>query len=242
MAQMFKKSPIPLYLQVASAMRRKIETGQWAPGQQLPSLEQLSKEFEVALLTARQAVSLIVEEGLVWRKQGMGTFVSNNITDPRWFNLQTEWSNLKKMFAGVKQKQLEKKERVDAPPFDSDYGVPAKSYQYMKRLSTKGGKPFNVVDIYLDEEVYAAAPEMFLNNIVVYVINQLPGIHVSRARQIVTINTADPESARLLKTTVGDPVAHVRRIICNEKDTVIYLGDIVYKGDVFKLDINLMKP
>jgi GntR family transcriptional regulator len=63
-------------------MRQTIETGQWAPGQKLPSLEQLSKEFEVALLTARQAVSLLVEEGLIWRKQGMGTFVSKNITDP----------------------------------------------------------------------------------------------------------------------------------------------------------------
>ena len=138
---MFKQGPIPLYLQVASAMRRKIETGQWAPGQKLPSLEQLSKEFHVALLTARQAVSLMVEEGLVWRKQGRGTFVSDNIADPRWFNLQTEWSNLKKMFAGVKQKQLQKKENVHPPQFDPSYGFPAKSYRYMKRLPQKGANP-----------------------------------------------------------------------------------------------------
>jgi len=62
-----------------------------------------------------------------------------------------------------------------------------------------------------------------------------------KARQIMTINAADLESAQLLKTTIGDPVAHVRRIISNEKDTVNYLGDVVYRGDAFKLDINLMK-
>jgi len=241
MQKILKRSPIPFYLQVASAMRRKIETGQWVSGQKLPSLEQLSKEFEVALLTARQAVSLLVEEGLIWRKQGTGTFVSSGITDPRWLNLQTEWSNLKKMFVGVKQKKLEMKENVQAPPFDPSYGFPAKSYHYMKRLSTKGGNPFNVVDIYLDQAVYAIAPEMFLKNMVVYVIDQLPGIKVSKARQIMTISTADLESAQLLETTIGAPVAHVRRIICNEKDTVIYLGDVVYRGDAFKLDINLMK-
>jgi GntR family transcriptional regulator len=241
MQKILKQSPIPFYLQVASAMRRNIETGQWVSGQKLPSLEQLSKEFEVALLTARQAVGLLVEEGLIWRRQGMGTFVSNNITDPRWLNLQTEWSNLKKMFVGVKQKKLQMKENVEAPSFDPSYGVSAKSYHYMKRLSTKGGKPFNVVDIYLDQEVYAIAPEMFLKNMVVYVIDQLPGIKVSKARQIMTINTADLESAQLLETTIGAPVAHVRRIICNEKDIVIYLGDVVYRGDAIKLDINLMK-
>jgi hypothetical protein len=54
------------------------------------------------------------------------------------------------MFAGVKQKKLQIKKNIEAPIFDPSYGLPAKSYLYMKRLSKKGAKPFNIVDIYLD--------------------------------------------------------------------------------------------
>ena len=50
------RSGIPLYVQIASAMRRRISTGVWAAGEQVPTLEALANEFKVARLTVRQAI------------------------------------------------------------------------------------------------------------------------------------------------------------------------------------------
>ena len=84
---MYARSRVPLYIQVASALRRRIETGQWQPGQKISTLEQLEQEFQVARVTVRQATELLQNEGLVQRQQGRGTFVSDKLQDKHWLQL-----------------------------------------------------------------------------------------------------------------------------------------------------------
>ena len=67
-----RRGNVPLYLQVASALRRRIETGHWKPGSQISTIEKLEREFGVAQVTVRQAVDLLHDEGLVRRQQGAG--------------------------------------------------------------------------------------------------------------------------------------------------------------------------
>ena len=49
------------------------------------------------------------------------------------------------------------------------------------------------------------------------------------------------EAAELLRVPVNTPVAQVRRVIHDAAGTVIYCGDLIYRGDFVKLDINLRK-
>ncbi|HWL52407.1 MAG TPA: substrate-binding domain-containing protein [Chthoniobacteraceae bacterium] len=72
-----KKDPIckaPVYRQVAAVLRAEI-VGEGTPGRQLPTERELAARFRVSILTVRAAVGLLVEEGLVIREQGRGTFV-----------------------------------------------------------------------------------------------------------------------------------------------------------------------
>jgi GntR family transcriptional regulator len=87
----YARSRIPLYIQVASALRQRIETGLWQPGQKISTLEELEREFEVARVTVRQAVELLQNEGLVHRQQGRGTFVADKLQDKHWLRLETTW-------------------------------------------------------------------------------------------------------------------------------------------------------
>src|SRR3954469_5024451 len=91
LARTYDRSRVPLYLQVASVMRRRIETGHWQPGQKISTLEELEREFEVARVTVRQAVELLREEKLLWCQQGRGTFVADERPDKRWLKLATDW-------------------------------------------------------------------------------------------------------------------------------------------------------
>ena len=70
-----------MYIQVASVLRSRIQTGQWSAGEKISTLEELEREFEVARVTVRQAVDILREEGLLQARQGLGTFVSKKTHD-----------------------------------------------------------------------------------------------------------------------------------------------------------------
>jgi len=62
LSKVYDRSPVPLYIQVASVMRRRIETGQWTACQKISTLVELEQEFEVARVTIRQAIGRVVIE------------------------------------------------------------------------------------------------------------------------------------------------------------------------------------
>ncbi len=94
LAKTYERSRMPLYLQVASALTRRIEIGEWRPGEKISTLAELEDEYQVARVTVRQAVEVLQDEGLVRILQGKGTFVADDIADKRWLRLETEWSAL----------------------------------------------------------------------------------------------------------------------------------------------------
>ena len=61
---------------IAAQLRRQIETGELAPGEQLPGHRGLAAQFDVSLSTVREAISMLVSAGLVDTRAGRGTFVS----------------------------------------------------------------------------------------------------------------------------------------------------------------------
>jgi DNA-binding GntR family transcriptional regulator len=69
-------TPVPPYRQLAAILRGQIESGELAPGQQLPSVVKLAEDYEIAVPTVRKAISLLKAEGLVTGVAGYGTFVA----------------------------------------------------------------------------------------------------------------------------------------------------------------------
>jgi GntR family transcriptional regulator len=69
----------------------------------------------------------------------------------------------------------------------------------------------------------------------------MPEVDIASAHQVLTIGTADMEIAQMLEIPVGSPVAEVRRIFKDQNDTVIYLANVVYRGDAIRIEMDL-KP
>lgn len=67
--------PRPPFQQVANALRAAIRTRRFAPGAQLPSLNELSKTYDVSLMTIQKALGVLKDEGLVISRQGKGSYV-----------------------------------------------------------------------------------------------------------------------------------------------------------------------
>ncbi len=67
---------VPLHISISERLRGQIEAGEYLPGEKLPSEHQLMKTFDVSRITARQAITNLVSQGLVQAQQGKGVFVT----------------------------------------------------------------------------------------------------------------------------------------------------------------------
>lgn len=72
-----KESQTPLYRQLADEIRRQIKSGEILPGQKLMSEAEMLKAYGVGRLTVRNALQLLVSEGLLKKSQGKGTFCAD---------------------------------------------------------------------------------------------------------------------------------------------------------------------
>lgn len=69
---------IPVYIQIHNKIKRDIESGKWKVGERIPSERTLSIDFRVSRMTLRQAIQTLVDEGILERKVGSGTFVASS--------------------------------------------------------------------------------------------------------------------------------------------------------------------
>ena len=66
----------PKYIRVYENLKQRLSSGEWSAGQRLPSEWELARQYGVAYMTVRQAVSKLEEEGMLYRVRGRGTFVA----------------------------------------------------------------------------------------------------------------------------------------------------------------------
>src|SRR5438093_11585839 len=71
-----KQSPIPMYYQIMNQLREKIAEGEYSPHSTLPPERELVEIYQVSRMTIRQAITELVNEGLLVRRKGIGTFVA----------------------------------------------------------------------------------------------------------------------------------------------------------------------
>jgi GntR family transcriptional regulator len=67
---------VPPYLRVAAKLREKIASGELLPGEQVPSLDRLAETNSISRTTARRAIQVLMDEGLVISRPRWGVFVA----------------------------------------------------------------------------------------------------------------------------------------------------------------------
>ena len=237
----YARSRIPLYIQVASTLRRRIETGECLPGQKISTLETLEREFEVARVTVRQAVELLEDEGLVHRRQGRGTYVADRLQDKHWLKLGATWES---MIAPIKDNVL-RIIRVDDPPawpkLAAGEGRLAREYVFLRSVQFKGDVAYALVDLHLDRNIYERNPQAFHTHTALSVVATLDGVRIGEAHQTLVIGSADPGTASLLQVPLGAATAECHCVVIDRSGVAIYVAEIVYRNDCVKLHIDLLE-
>ncbi len=227
-----------LYAQMANVFRQRIRSGVWAARDQLPTLEELEREFHVSRVTLRQALNLLESEGMIWRKRGRGTFVCDD-AGSEWFKLATSRDELIHALEGNWSRIIEVAAGESAPHLEPGDGGPVSSYRHMRRLHGRGERAYAVVDMHLDAVLYARAPKRFDAEMIIPVIERMRGVEIANIRQTLTIGTADAPVADGLNVSIGSPTGILRRVVQDQGGCVIYVGVVNYRGDAVKLDFSL---
>jgi GntR family transcriptional regulator len=234
------RSAVSRYIQLATLFRRRIEQGVWKTGQQIPTVDDLSAECGVARATIRQALDQIEKEGLIERFRAKGTFVRQAPQERLWCEVETDWSGLLRSREGAEIEILADQPGRDGASIPQTIGKPAASYRHLRRRHWRGGQPFLLADVYLDERLSPKVTDADLRSkTALKLVAGIPGVRISDARQTLTIGSADVETAAALKLPLNAPVAYVHRAAVDARGVLILVANGIYRGDVVRLDVKL---
>ncbi|MDW9852003.1 GntR family transcriptional regulator [Sinorhizobium meliloti] len=240
LSSLYDRSRVPLYLQVASVMRQRIETGHWLEGDKISTLEELESEFGVARVTIRQAIELLRDDGLLDAQQGRGTFVSGKPKHNRWLNLANDFDTV---VASIKDNVIERvqiEENVSPPDLAEGEGRLADGYTFLRSIQYNHGEPFSAVNLFLAQHIFDRDRKRFAHSAALPMIVEMKDVKVAHAYQTLTIGVADPDTADHLKIGLGEPTADCRLVLVDESDVAIYVADIHYRKDCFALRVDLL--
>jgi GntR family transcriptional regulator len=237
----YDRSRVPLYVQVASVMRQRVEAGRWQEGDKISTIEELESEFGVARVTIRQAIEMLRSEGLLDAQQGRGTFVSGRPKNRHWLNLANDFQSMVDLVKNNVLKRIYVEEGVDPPPLASHEGKPAESYAFLRSVQYNEDEPFSVVNLHLARNLFVKDRKRFTHAAALTRIMEMDDLTIIHAHQVVTIGVADPETAELLKIGLGEPTADCRLVLVDGNGIAVYVANIHYHRSCFALRSDLME-
>jgi GntR family transcriptional regulator len=193
----------PRYLRIYSDLRQRITSGQWPPGSPLPSQRELADEFGVSIMTLRQAVQLLTDEGLIDTRHGSGTFATANYAY-NLGHLHSFASDLSAQGAEIATKLLAAE--AVTPPADvaARLGTPGEVLR-LRRLRLSGGRPLIVQTSYLAAALVHVVKPEDLGRRGLYTLLAELGLTITRAHESISPTTLGPQDARDLARPQGSP-------------------------------------
>lgn len=234
------RSSVSLYVQLATLFRRRITSGQWPVGKQIPTIDELIDECGVARATIRQAISMLESEGLVSRFRAKGTFVNKRPGGDLWCEVESDWNGLLTSREGATIELLSDSVGEAPAVLPHAIGSVAQSYRHLRRKHLKDGKVFLIADVYIDEYLASKLPpEAFTTLTALRLAASIPQIKIVDAQQTITIGSADVSIASHMGIELNAPICFVDRSAVDQRGRLVLIAKGVYRGDIVRVDVKL---
>ncbi|AFK56377.1 GntR family transcriptional regulator [Tistrella mobilis] len=192
---------VALYVRLARIFRDRIRSGEWSPGEKLPPVPDLCRDFAVAPITVRQALRMLADKGLLIAIRGKGTFVTEGqhsaVDDPE---LRRAINDRLDLTPGQGIRVLKRETGIALPPeLQMEGGHPRSSYVKITKIHLYNETPFALMDVYVDEASYRHFPpnSEHGSKMLRMLTNHGPD-KMGSSRQLITISHADQDVARAL--------------------------------------------
>ncbi len=243
MSAIYRNSPLPRYYQLKEIMRERVQSDEWKPGDLIPSERELSEKYGISRMTARQAITDLVNEGLFYREQGKGTFVSQRKITQQLMRLTGFTEDIKargqKPGTKVLSAQMFPADETTAEKLRIDPGT---LVFRLHRLRLADDEPLAIeLSQTSFKDCERLLEEDLEQNSLYRLLETKYGIPLLEADQELEAGLASNEEAHLLKISVGRPVLFTRRTTYSERNQPIEYAKAVYCGNKYVFHTHLKR-
>jgi GntR family transcriptional regulator len=233
----------PRYIQVYSTVRDWIYQGSYKAGGRLPTEEELCRLFQVSRITTRKAVDMLVDEGLVVRQPGRGTFVVEDLADAPVVGEMDQL--LRKVERLGKTSRIAQSEvtEVDADAETlKDLALPPGSrVQRASHVRLTDKQPVGYIVTYIPAALKVRFDLKELNESPMLTLLERKGVDIASADQVISATLADSRLASLLNTTVGAPLVNIRLVVFDSQRRPVERLLAWYRGDYYHHHVHLTR-
>ncbi len=228
---------IPIYVQVAETLKGRILRNEYRFGEFISAAKDLEKEFGVSNITVRKAFDLLVREGYLKPRQGVGTQIvgqPEELVELEFSGSFWEWVNSAVTRYLKIQVEVVEIDTVLPPKRVAELlRVPDDALIWrMKRIRKIKGEPASFVInhalLSLMQNVEAAH---FQEHTFLHVFQEICGVALSRVEQRVRASVADIDLSRQLGIQFGDPVFFVENTYFNHLEEPVEVSYLYFRGD-----------
>ena len=219
----------PLHVQLYEEMTRRIRTGEWIPGDRVPSEKSLVEEFGTSRGPVRQALAALRAEGMIVGGRGAPPRVQRTAPTQSFdvFMSFTEWARQLGFTPG--QRVIEASRRPATEEIARELQIaPDAPVVEIIRLRSLDDKPAMLERSAFPLEIGRRLLSADLDGGSIYQTLADAGVHSVRARHVIDAIAAHPLEAEQLRVDAGAPLLRVRRLAYNELGFVIETADDRY--------------
>ena len=239
-----RDTEVPLHMQILEALERRIQSGELRDSDMLPSETTLMKQYEVSRITVRQALANLEQRGMIYRRQGLGTFVRTPHIN------QKLDQGAKTIVEALREDGIEPEVRVlglqqvTAPPQVAEIlGIDGEPVSLLRRVYLRDGVPIALVDLYLPLAMSGVGEvlcrEDHLKETTYSVFERELNIKIKEAKHIIHSTVLDQEAADILAMEPGATCLTMDRITFSENGSVLEVMKYYYRADTFQFEITL---
>jgi len=232
---------LPLWYQVSQSLRASILGRSPQDPLRLPTEEQLARHYGVSVLTMRQALKELEEEGLISRHRRRGTFIEPAARRGSPVRLLGSVDAIVAQQSGMTSELLEHGTRP-VPERLAEYfpDLAEVAVYHRLRRDDETGDPTNHARNHVRPELAARIdPDDLTRRPMTKVLRDVAGADIGRITDTVEARLADPETARLLRVPLLSPILHYTGVTCDRSGRVLDVAVIRYRGDRFSFSVTL---
>ena len=224
-------SDTPLYMQLANQLSDAIANGDCRPNEALPSERMLSEMLTISRVTARKAIDMLCERGMLTRKRGSGTYITPKLEQP--LSRLTSFSEeLRERGFTAGSRWLQRDIGVTSPVELLSLGLsPNMPVARLKRLRTADDVVMAIETSTIPVQ-YMPNPHSVTDSLYGYL--EANGTVPMRALQHIRAVNANEEQARLANIPAGAAMLHITRISYLESGAAVELTHSWCRSDYYE--------
>ncbi|GAA0439050.1 UTRA domain-containing protein [Agaribacter marinus] len=237
-----KNSPIPIYHQLEEYIKQQIENNDLKPGDVLPSEREFAETYNISRMTVRQAITNLVNDQLLYRIKGKGTFVMGPKFEQKLHGLTSFTEEMRARGMQTSSKLLHFEIVPANNELASQLNIPEYAPVYeIKRIRLAEDIPMALERTYIPANlVMGITEDIVQHSLYQYIENNLQ-LKITDGFQVIEAAIATEEEVTHLQIEKNAPILLMQRTTNLENKHTLEVVKSSYRADRYKFMIDLVR-